>query len=335
MRSICILFIIIISAHFLYGQTNNSYITIKGNIKDSDGSLIYFINQGNIGLPGQSYPILDSTISINNKFSVKIPLKEAKEISINIKNSEKRCVFLGIPNSEYEIIGDTTTIYKSKISGNKEYKDYLKLVEDFKNSDSSEIIKISKNYIKKYNASTSFIYALNGIHRKYPKEFILNLTSDLSDNIKATEKYISLFSYFNPPFNNWNNEIPRTDYYTINNKKFEWENLKDKYTVLSFWASYCGPCLQNIPKYKTFINNNDINFVSLSLDNDSEYWLRTINKTSYPGIHINDFKSFEGILLQYFNVQSIPQMYLLDKNLKVIKTDGTLEDIQKTLDFLN
>lgn len=339
MKYIYLFFITFLNLVQLNGQSKT--IKINGTINGLGNAKVYFGNKGSYTLPGQYYPYMDSTIAKSNKFSIEIPLTECKDISIELGGDKSYLSFLGIPGAEYNINGDVDKLYSSIIEGNAEYNDYLKLVEVLekvkpRTSVDSSIIKEIENYIAKYKSSTSALHALSIINRMYPYNTIIKLMNKLDQSVRQTEYYKVSLNGINPdPFSNWNKKIPIDTFYTLDNSLFDWNSLTKKYTVISFWASYCGPCIAEIPELNQLIKKYDINFVSISLDNDKPYWQKTIKRTGYPGLHINDFKSFHGALLNYFKIKTIPKLYLLDKKLQPIETDGTIEGLLKVLSSIN
>lgn len=292
-------------------------------------------------MPGQKYEYVDSILSQNDRFEIKIPLNECRYISLEKKGSKKHISFLGIPDTHYVIEGDTNKIYNSSIKGSQEFGDYMSLIQGLKklkskNSIDSNALASIEEHIRKYNLSSSALFAMSYISRMYPSNVNLRLIKQLDPIVQETEQYkIIINTIDNLPFNNWNQNLPKEGYFTINNDQFNWDTLKDKYTFISFWASYCGPFLAEIPELQKLIKTFKVNFISISLDNDKLYWLNTINRTNYPGIHINNFKSFKSPMLEHFKIKSIPQIYLLDNNLKPIESDGSLSDLLRLLNSRN
>ena len=96
--------------------------------------------------------------------------------------------------------------------------------------------------------------------------------------------------------------------------------FKGNVLVIDFWASWCGPCIQNIPYLEKLIKEmkgKPFKVISVSVDEDSNAWRKSIKKHNFSGIHLIDDK---GLLSTYFKVIGIPK-YI------IIKTDGTVTNM--------
>lgn len=106
--------------------------------------------------------------------------------------------------------------------------------------------------------------------------------------------------------------------------------LKNKnYILLDFWASWCGPCLKEMPKMKNLYNkykDKDFTVIGVSLDEDKDSWLKAIEKhklSLWPHIlskenNAND-DSLDGDLSEVYNISNgIPFYILINKEGKIV-----------------
>lgn len=101
------------------------------------------------------------------------------------------------------------------------------------------------------------------------------------------------------------------------------------YVLLDFWASWCIPCLKEIPNVKKLYGkyqSKGLEVIGVSLDDDKSRWLEAVNKQNlneWPQIlskEQQDKSVFEkDDLSEIYNFDGIPFYVLIDKNGKVIE----------------
>lgn len=127
-----------------------------------------------------------------------------------------------------------------------------------------------------------------------------------------------------------NEPVPPFTITTIDGKKISLKDLKGKYVLLDFWATWCPPCMAELPFVKEIrkkYSPEKLVIIGISLDRDLNKMNEVIKQKEMNWLHFYDRNNEIGRL---YRVDAIPVMVLIDKAGKLLyQSDHQTNDQDK------
>lgn len=148
-------------------------------------------------------------------------------------------------------------------------------------------------------------------------EGLQELTS-LTERFQLDTKYLGEFkvrksSIAGTPFPA---DVVLTD---LQGKKVDFAKYRGKYVFIDLWASWCIPCIKEIPHLKQLekdLQNKDVVFLSISIDTNVAAWKKKVAALGLEGELLNNQ---DNKLCESLNVSGIPFFLIYDKEGKLYK----------------
>lgn len=271
--------------------------------KVASGSIDSYYAANILKYPGFYYPGLWKTF---NGIPSDLPEDFYDGIkNINVQNDD----LLPIQNYREYIIAFVELNHKKR-KVQDEYYDLKKIVDD-----KTQIVK------ENFNGSTrDFLiaaYLMNLVTAESLDKASLayeNLKPVVSnkDVLVPVEKAIEKFQSVLP-----GQPAPHFELKDLGANNFSLADFRGQVIFIDFWASWCVPCLEEVPsaeKLKEYYKErDDLIFLYISLDDKEENWRDIIQNKDLKGLHLLS-QGWRSEVADKYNISSIPRYYLIDKN---------------------
>lgn len=108
------------------------------------------------------------------------------------------------------------------------------------------------------------------------------------------------------------------------------EIARHKYTVIDFWASWCGPCRMAMPYVKqlySLLNDKGLGIIGISLDNNHEAWQKAVEEENTGWLQLSELKGWDDTYARKYEVNAIPCFMIIDQQGKIVHEQLSIQEL--------
>ena len=341
---------LIVFLFYLFILGCNTKIVLVGNVKNMPGDRVYMIQKRTNDVPRR---IIDSATILNNSFTFLLKVKRnyiPKLVCLEAEDSSchgcSRPIYIYDDKHTLDSLHWTRNYFYyesgiTKITG--DYKSNYLHLQSGKENESYFALENSELWEFENNDSLQRIEKINRIQELIianPYSPVLFYKTDNSKvNFTVPEMQKLIFGFSNrilkthngKEFIQYYKEKSKQDAHPIY-KNFQLKdssnqlkyvlNNQSKITLVSVWASWCIPCLEEIPTLTRLYNkykDRGLEIISISCDKEESDWTNELENLKLPWKQFIIPKDENSKWTKHFDSYTIPTTIILSKDFQRIE----------------
>lgn len=309
-------------------QTNaqESAIDLKGTVVDTVAQYVYLQKFHN-----KMFTTIDSVKVKDGNFSFKTKVKTPELYGLSVNTAESP-LYIFLEKGPISVKLNPKKYYSNSVVEGSISQD---LFEKYKKTKDVEISKFITENPKSIVAA--YVLYRNWSYRLTPEQITQNIA--LLDKSQQNSTYVKELKELAIVLDGLAIGKKAPDF-TANNQDGKAIRLSDNlngYTLVDFWASWCGPCRRENPNivaaYKEF-HDKGFNIIGISLDKKKENWIKGIQDDHLDWTHVSDLLFWNSAVAKLYGVRAIPANYLVDSKGIIVAKNLHGEELQSTLKSL-
>lgn len=319
------------------------YVTLSGKIENADNSKVVKLLKGRD---------LKRTITLNDDgtFIDTLKVEEGdytlqhgnKYGPIFLKNDNESSITADYSNFEKSMVfdGDASDINNFTIQSFLISNDYFtnNLIANGLQQDLDDAIKNYRSAYQQLKAKYKDVDSLR----------IANTDRKIEGTVQQITRYMSSKIAMRSAFPAGKASPVFEDYENFKGGNMSLGDLKGKYVYIDVWATWCGPCIREIPSLKRIekqFENKNIAFVSISVDEGRGYkgnaaeaykgWKKMVADKNLGGIQLLADNGFRSRFIEDYKINSIPRFLLIGPDGTIVNADAPRPSNPKLVELFN
>ena len=170
-------------------------------------------------------------------------------------------------------------------------------------------------------SNSMFFFNANANDLAATRDALLAVTTGESLREKITTKYEKIKNLTK------GNPSPTFNYENFKGGETALADMKGKYVYIDVWATWCGPCIGEIPSLKKMEHefaDSNIEFVSISIDETRDYeaWRTMVGQKELGGTQLMSDNDWKSKFVKEYAIEGIPRFILLDPEGNIVSSDA-------------
>jgi len=128
------------------------------------------------------------------------------------------------------------------------------------------------------------------------------------------------------------NAVPNIIVPDADGKIIDLSKINNERTLIIFYASWCPHCQTLLPQInEVYKNQKEKKFevLAVSIDTSKTDWLKFVFQNKLDWLNVSDLKGWEGQAVLDYYIYATPTMFLVDKNMRLIRIPKDIEEVNK------